>query len=275
MVTQYATWKRTRFGALAMAAPQPSMLTNKKSTHVLLTWFPDDPRRDADARAIFVSKKLTPISSARPYELWARCSSASQRDMVYWLTMHPTGSGTCTCLDWLYRGGACKHLRAFRMLIEKWIQGGHLLPNSFSFPRSLTDAEAIETRNCTWYGENYSASVTSPLLPVVSDSTIASSRTDAAQPETTAGMANNDPSELPAHLKAARSSEISVTHEKHTLPPPTHPISLEAEARMSEILEPAADSIQQELQPHDTIAKAEVCTKIVHSTLTDHERLCM
>lgn len=125
-------------------------------------WYSKDDRRDADAYAIFASKKLEPIASARTYELWARCASTSEPAVFYWLTMHPTGSATCTCLDWLRRGHACKHMRAFKLLIEEWMRGGHLIPGSFHFPPTLEEAKAVEARNRAWYGHHYDREVTSP-----------------------------------------------------------------------------------------------------------------
>ena len=81
--------------------------------------------------------------------------------MAYWLTIHPSGLATCLCLDWLRWGGACKHLRAFRLLIEAWGRRGELqVP--FIFPTSREEADTITHQNEIWYGSQYDCAVTRP-----------------------------------------------------------------------------------------------------------------
>ncbi|KAF8895752.1 hypothetical protein CPB84DRAFT_1848321 [Gymnopilus junonius] len=53
---------------------------------------------------------------------------------VYDIHIHHSGIAQCTCLDFISRGGACKHLHGTRLLIEGWIKSGQELP--FTFPNS-------------------------------------------------------------------------------------------------------------------------------------------
>lgn len=80
----------------------------------------------------------------------------------YWMSVHPSGSATCTCMDWLTRGGACKHLRAFRLRIDRWSREG-LLQLKYHFPRSRDEALHIDTQNRNWYGDNFCNAITAPL----------------------------------------------------------------------------------------------------------------
>lgn len=119
VLVKYETWKKGRFGA-ALKGPtvqHPSDIL--QGLVAPLTWYEVDDRRDKEAEVLYSMKYLSPMSSRRPYELWATCQSSrawlgSPTASHYWLTAHPSGVATCTCKDWLTRGGACKHLRAFR-----------------------------------------------------------------------------------------------------------------------------------------------------------------
>lgn len=189
LAIQYSTWKTERFRVAAggrdlrTRPPNPSTHSHSKSSHhsapsgfLPRAWFEPDPSlRDPAARILLANGHINPIPAGCPFELWATCRSSvpvrsDQRDTTrpaelppihYSLTVHPTGAATCTCLDWRKRGGACKHLRAFRLLIDSWAKDG-LLSCVFLFP--LTEAEAMETeqRNHHWYGDSYHSAITLP-----------------------------------------------------------------------------------------------------------------
>lgn len=171
----YSEWKTERFCSAAGGADLRSVSTNGTSGaqgaprgtssatgggFVARTWYADDARRDQAARTLFAENHLHPIPAGCAYELWATCRSSEDASRHYSLTVHPSGAATCTCLDWRQRGGACKHLRAFRILLDEWSRCGQL-SHRFLFP--LTEAEAVETeqRNRQWYGNAYSSAVTS------------------------------------------------------------------------------------------------------------------
>ncbi|KAI0640234.1 hypothetical protein C8Q77DRAFT_1226560 [Trametes polyzona] len=172
VATAYAAWKVERFRRTAGGADLRPSATNRESrnssgaSHVPAgfiprAWYEPDARRDLEGHTLFEKKHLSPVEAGVMYELWATCQSSQNAAQYYSLTAHPSGAATCTCLDWRKRGGACKHLRAFRMLIETWSAGG-ALPHKFLFP--LTEAAAVDTeqRNHQWYGDAYHAAVSSP-----------------------------------------------------------------------------------------------------------------
>lgn len=168
MIAQYSARKISPFGDLTSACTVVASGSKSRfdpgTSYVEYpyAWYSKDDRRDADAYAIFASKKLEPVHSARTYELWARCISMSELTASYWRTTHPTCSATCTYLDWLRRGHACKHMRAFGLLIEEWMHSGYLVPGYFRFPVTLEEAKAVEARNRAWYGDHYDREVASP-----------------------------------------------------------------------------------------------------------------
>ena len=132
----------------------------------ILAWFSEDAARDQKAQQIVAVSRIFQIPSGRPYEVWATCAASnadvrSSNHLRYWLTIHPTGSATCTCYDWITNGGACKHLRALRILIQS--SSKLKLPlssNSYHFPVSRVNAEIITQRNKAWYGPYLDVSVT-------------------------------------------------------------------------------------------------------------------
>lgn len=132
----------------------------------IIAWFSEDAARDRKAQQIVAVSRIVQIPSGRPYEVWATCaaSNADVRSSIhlrYWLTIHPTGSATCTCYDWITNGGACKHLRALRILIQS--RSKLKLPlssNGYHFPVSQANAEIITQRNKAWYGPYLDVSVT-------------------------------------------------------------------------------------------------------------------
>ena len=163
VMAQFDEWKKKRFAGLGGVIKSKGGDDGHRFQP--LAWYEVDDRRDHDAHHLYQLQYLHAIPSRRPYELWATCHSLGnipgQLTLSYWLTIHPSGSATCSCLDWLRRGGACKHLRAFRLLIEAWGRRGELqVP--FIFPASRQEAEAIAQQNEIWYGSQYNCAVTRP-----------------------------------------------------------------------------------------------------------------
>lgn len=157
MLAGYAAWKSERF----KLAPSGRCASTKPSSKPYpRAWYAPDQKRDAEAEIILKLVKLDLISSKREYEYWATCKS-SDGHTSYSLTLHPTGAATCTCPDWQFRGGACKHLRAFRSVAETWI-AECLVDVPFCFPKTAEEAAAIESANQRWYGDRYSDAVTLP-----------------------------------------------------------------------------------------------------------------
>lgn len=253
LLTDYALWLSKRFPGLAPSidskdprsagqAPGPRTLRSTPSHpatgFVPRTWYAPDTKRDMDARMIYNGKYLTPQSAGRPYELWARCmpsrltlsshtpdtDSSALHPTSYFLTVHPSGSASCTCLDWLGRGGACKHLRAFRLLVELWRDCG-TLPGPFIFPSTEDEARDIEARNRKWYGSQYDRAVTYPGGPPLSDGAVG------AEPDA------SSPQVRPTAVPCVIPSESTAAHaERASLLPPSH-LGQSAEAVMQQVAE--------------------------------------
>jgi hypothetical protein len=170
MISQFHCWKSERFshtmGDVILVSTSRSPKKKPQPTPPL-AWYEPDPKRDSMAQDIFKLARIVPIENHRMYELWATCASTeanmSELDYPrYWMTVHPSGTGTCTCMDWLIRGGACKHLRAFRLVLDMWRQEDKLL-HVYHFPTSRDEAIQIEYTNRQWYGPSYDLAITIPI----------------------------------------------------------------------------------------------------------------
>ncbi|KAI0310002.1 hypothetical protein OF83DRAFT_1231823, partial [Amylostereum chailletii] len=161
----YETWRIQRFpGLKAKSRHKPPEEPSTSTSQMPLAWFAPDAHRDRDAQAILETRRLVPIQSSRAYESWATCATSGELPSNpdhrrYRLTLHASGAGTCTCPDWCRRGGACKHLRAFKMVVLAWIKAGWL-EYTHKFAQSREEAEAIFKSNVTWYGPHLSTCVT-------------------------------------------------------------------------------------------------------------------
>ncbi|THU75552.1 hypothetical protein K435DRAFT_880601 [Dendrothele bispora CBS 962.96] len=71
----------------------------------------------------------------------ATCQSSTGR-VVYTVEIQHNGKALCTCPDFQSRGGACKHLRALRIIVDNW-----LIINKFPafvYPSSVGEALLIQ-----------------------------------------------------------------------------------------------------------------------------------
>ena len=67
-------------------------------------------------------------------------------------------------MDWAKNGGACKHLRALKRVVDYQLHAGILPAEQFVFPSTSEEAEVVEENNARWYGDRYQDSVTtSPI----------------------------------------------------------------------------------------------------------------
>ncbi|KAK7676803.1 hypothetical protein QCA50_020209 [Cerrena zonata] len=172
MVVGYTLWKAQRFEAAANGLP---IMSQRESDERVLAsqgimrdtprvWFSYDQARDDLAREIIARGLLRPITARRLYEQWAKCESSRGCGRFYWLTFHPSGHATCTCPDFLVRRiGACKHLRAYRIVIEDWIDK-HQIEETYRFPTTTGEAIEIELKNRRWYETTYDYALTAPAV---------------------------------------------------------------------------------------------------------------
>ncbi|KAI0051637.1 hypothetical protein FA95DRAFT_1621741, partial [Auriscalpium vulgare] len=130
--------------------------------------------RSVAAVDIIQSGRLVCIASPRPFEVWATCAASGsilsdQEYPRYWLTLHATGSATCTCPDWLQRGGACKHIRSLavttKLSAASQAEAG-TGANAYNLPTSLEAATLIRERNKLWYAGQPTMAPTAPLCPM-------------------------------------------------------------------------------------------------------------
>lgn len=178
MKAHYEAWVRKRFKTVDNSTPEAANIQHKANPSEILAWFAEDDSRELKAKQLLATtpSRLRLISpGSRPYEIWATCASSDEDihnplHLRYWLTMHPTGSATCTCADWLKNGGACKHLRALRSLVLDAMQSGQpkfKLPfPQYIFPKSCLEAKEILQQNMAWYGAHFEVSVTTHACAV-------------------------------------------------------------------------------------------------------------
>lgn len=167
----FETWKEQRFSGAA-STQGVSRQTRQgdptlKERSPTIAWYAPDSVRDGLAQDFVRLGHIVVFNGARPFEIWATCATTGADISVpdhprYWLSAHPSGHGTCTCADWLNRGGACKHLRALRISILSLVEGGGI-QHPFHFPLSEPDARAVLEQNKRWYGDYYRQSLTGQL----------------------------------------------------------------------------------------------------------------
>ncbi|KIP05535.1 hypothetical protein PHLGIDRAFT_119764 [Phlebiopsis gigantea 11061_1 CR5-6] len=164
MFSGYEAWLAVRFPQVISTAARKSngkSVPPPSSSTASQAWYSPDSKRDQEAKIILQRHLITPIPAGRFYELWATCRSSRDPTLTYHLTIHPSGSATCSCPDWIHRSGACKHLRAFREVVQGWMQSKSLT-HPYIFPGTAKEAEAVEATNKRWYGEAYLQSVLQP-----------------------------------------------------------------------------------------------------------------
>jgi len=130
LLVHYGLWVDEHFH---VAAGSNHLYSIKKKTNaqalptgclpISLTWFEVDEHHSREAEVILHQKKLVIMPAHRPYEIWATCVTSVAIDLSnpsypwYNLSIHPSGSATCSCADWMKRGGVCKHLHALKQIL--------------------------------------------------------------------------------------------------------------------------------------------------------------
>ena len=114
-----------------------------------MAFYDVDAARDHRAKEIFDLSLLHVTARLADNAYIAVCPSSKATDpfipgTFYQVTAHISGNSTCTCLDWMTRGGAaCKHMRALRLVIEHKKASGDTFATQFRFPLSLLEATAM------------------------------------------------------------------------------------------------------------------------------------
>jgi hypothetical protein len=146
---EYRQWLETRFRASAGGENLFEIhkaVLNKRALkdNKPVCWWEVDVARDKAALEILNSHRLSISRGNDKNTFDALCTRSSPNcgpDTAYSIKISRTGLGSCTCPDFLARGGACKHLRATRLTIDFWVREGHVA--AFHYPTSRVDGEQL------------------------------------------------------------------------------------------------------------------------------------
>lgn len=100
----------------------------------------------------------------------AACASSTTADVLYSISLCRSGEGACTCPDFQKRGGACKHLRALRLVIDSLVLIGQ--ERAFLFPANPLEAAQVERRSLASLASTSPLNSSTKLPPMVNFSAI-------------------------------------------------------------------------------------------------------
>jgi hypothetical protein len=144
----YSTWLSARFRQSAGGSNLGECVstTGEAANSTRLYWYAGNQQRDEEAEAIYRLRRIYNLQLPNTDLVEATCAAASAslqdpHHPRYSLWMHRAGLAFCTCPDFAFRGGACKHLRALRMIVNSWVVQRLVYP--FYHPSSLEDARQV------------------------------------------------------------------------------------------------------------------------------------
>ncbi|KAF9058375.1 hypothetical protein BDP27DRAFT_1408365 [Rhodocollybia butyracea] len=165
---EYRLWLTSRFREAAGGADILELQKKARTAKLelcrvqrSLCWWPQDETRDLHATQLLHAGRLRPPTFGLDRDTFITSCLASEGLTEYQLSIHRSGKASCSCLDFYDKGAACKHLRAFRVLVDSWVTRG--LETAFHYPLSLVEAQQIAA--VTPSPPNISSSVLSPLPP--------------------------------------------------------------------------------------------------------------
>ncbi|KAF7971659.1 hypothetical protein HWV62_20624 [Athelia sp. TMB] len=140
---EYTLWLQDRFSTPSNSASIIASLRgvgrHGSDSGRRLCWWRADVRRDQDAQSLLQRGCLYNITMHADQDGYeAMCASSSLIGAVYRLELQRRGYASCNCPDFINRGGACKHLRAFHTVVDGWIRHGQI--NPFIYPTSPSAA---------------------------------------------------------------------------------------------------------------------------------------
>jgi hypothetical protein len=152
---QYKQWLGIRFkdqaGGTNLAEIHAALIKERSAQrNTPICWWDTDVERDTSAQRLVNFRQLA-ISQRGPGIYQATCYSTAPVNAIhlgiptsYTLELHQSGSETtCSCPDFCTRGGACKHLRALRLIIDSWVKQGHEKP--FHYPKTRDEATLLRS----------------------------------------------------------------------------------------------------------------------------------
>lgn len=145
----YAEWIHKRFSA----ASGGKILDNTEEAITTdgtggILWWKEETQRDEQAKAMSTQARMSVHTSDKDHTSFSATCASMAADIQdpnhihYDLVLHRSGFGTCTCPDFHFRGGACKHLRTLRMFIDSWTISGKIT-HAFHYPSTFIEAVAI------------------------------------------------------------------------------------------------------------------------------------
>jgi len=149
---QYKQWLADRFkdhaGGTNLAEIHAALAKERSAQrNAPLAWWNVDPVRDATAQNLVHFRQLI-VSKMSPGVYQATCHSTAPVNAIqlappisYTLELHQSGSSTCSCPDFCLRDGACKHLRALRLIVDGWVNQGFEKP--FHYPKTRVEATLL------------------------------------------------------------------------------------------------------------------------------------
>lgn len=141
-------WVTARFAGLTRNGARQA---DAGSAQLPLAYWCVDEKREEGARDLIRLRKLGQIQYGNSQEeLIATCATSTAvlndpNHVRYSLVLWSFGTASCTCVDFSLRGGACKHLRAMRIVVNEWISAGQIAP--ITYPETYDDALAIRNRH--------------------------------------------------------------------------------------------------------------------------------
>lgn len=124
-----------------------------------LCWWPFDPVRDASAQTLLDNGHIS-FDAKRDNDTYlGKCKSSEighgtdagahlnsqSTSLEYVFKIERSGKAFCSCPDFQKRGGACKHLRCAKLVIDDWVTHGY--DTSFYYPTSRSNAEHVHQQH--------------------------------------------------------------------------------------------------------------------------------
>ena len=176
---QYKQWLGSRFkdqaGGANLAEIHAALVKERSAQrNTPICWWDADFERDKSAQNLVKFCQLV-VSQKGPGIYQATCHSTAPVNAIhlglptsYTLELHQSGSKSkCSCPDFCTRGGACKHLRALRLIIDSWVKQGHDKP--FHYPKTRDEATLISSESSDMPISQHQPVQPSPMTPVLWD----------------------------------------------------------------------------------------------------------
>jgi len=143
---EYRQWLETRFRAGAGGENLPEVHKAVLDERALnsnkpVCWWEADGSLDGAAQEILNSHRLS-VSRGKDTNTFVALCAGNPKDgsvTTYAIEVSRSGFASCTCPDFLAHGGACKHLRATRLIIDYWVCTGY--EAEFYYPISRAEGE--------------------------------------------------------------------------------------------------------------------------------------